>query len=122
MHWFLHGDLEEDVYMEIPQALVSQVEPTMLIKEGLIWTKASLLAWFVIFTKAMVCLGYKQSQGDHTLPFKHSQGEKLTVLLVYVDDIIVTGHDLTETQLLNKELAKKFGNCGDLDIFISENV
>ncbi|KAG6505476.1 hypothetical protein ZIOFF_037832 [Zingiber officinale] len=35
-------------------------------------------------------LGYNQSQGDHTLFVKHSTAKKVTALLVYVDDIIVT--------------------------------
>ena len=37
--------------------------------------------------------GYKQSQGDHTLFIKHSATGGVTALLVYVDDIIVTGND-----------------------------
>ncbi|RDX91925.1 putative mitochondrial protein, partial [Mucuna pruriens] len=49
--------------------------------------KKCLIAWRF---KGKVCLGYKQSQGDHTFFFKHPQGGKLIILLVYVDDIIVT--------------------------------
>ena len=53
-------------------------------------------AWFDRFTQAMVSLGYKLSQGDHTLFIKHSQDDKLTLLLVYVDDIIIAGDDELE--------------------------
>jgi len=60
------------------------------------------------FTKAMMCLFYKQSQGDHTLFFKHSQWGKLTVLLIYVDNIIVIGDDLTERQFLKEKLSIEF--------------
>jgi hypothetical protein len=89
---FLHGDLEEEVYMETPPGfgLTSETNKVCRLKKALYGLKQSPRAWFGRFTKAMVCLGYKQSQGDHTLFFKHSQGGKLTVLLVYVDDIIVT--------------------------------
>ena len=41
----------------------------------------------VLGLEAMVYLGYPQSQGDHTLFIKHSHNGKLTLLLVYVDDI-----------------------------------
>src|ERR1044072_6980854 len=58
------------------------------LRKALYGLKQSPRAWFGRFTKAMVCLGYKQSQGDHTLFFKHSRGGKLTVLLVYVDDLL----------------------------------
>ena len=38
-------------------------------------------------------MGYNQSRGDHTLFIKHSREDKVTALLVYVDDIIVTEND-----------------------------
>jgi len=44
--------------------------------------------------------GYKQSQGDQTLFTKHSGKEGVTVLLVYVDDIIVTSNDEKEMKEL----------------------
>ena len=53
-------------------------------------------------------MGYRQSQGDHTLFIKHSSLGGLTTLLVYVDDIIVTGNDDKERQVLNQCLAKEF--------------
>ena len=56
----------------------------------------------------MITMGYRQSQGDHTLFIKHSSSGKLTALLVYVDDIIVTGNDDKERQVLNQCLAKEF--------------
>lgn len=42
----------------------------------------------------MLNVGYKQSQGDQTLFAKHSALGIVTALLVYEDDIIVTGDDL----------------------------
>ena len=37
-------------------------------------------------------MGYKQVQPDYTLFYKHKDG-KITALIVYVDDIILTGDD-----------------------------
>jgi len=50
----------------------------------------------------MECLGYKQSQSDHTLFLKHSQGGKLNVFFVYVDDIVVTEDELTKDNYSNR--------------------
>ena len=58
--------------------------------------KQSLKAWFGRFAKVIKESGYKQSQGDNTLFIKHSIAEGVTVFLVYVDDIIVTGNDERE--------------------------
>ncbi|XP_059654522.1 secreted RxLR effector protein 161-like [Cornus florida] len=52
----------------------------------------------------MVSMGCKQSQGDHALFVKHSASGRVTVLLVYVDDIIVTGDDLEGMESLKKQL------------------
>ena len=45
---------------------------------------------------------------DHTLFIKKSGNGKITILIVYVDDIIVTGDDLEEIGKLKKQLAKEF--------------
>ena len=78
------------------------------LKMALYGFKQSPRAWFGRFAQAMVSLGYKQSQGDHTPFIKHSQDGKLTLLLVYVDDIIIAGDDELEKQTLRERLATQF--------------
>ena len=39
--------------------------------------------------------GYKQSNSYHTLFLKHS-GDKITALIIYVDDMVVVGDDYDE--------------------------
>ncbi|RDX78941.1 hypothetical protein CR513_40699, partial [Mucuna pruriens] len=84
---FLHGNLEEEVYMEIP------------LKKALYGLKQSPQAWFGRFA---------QSQGDHTLFIKHSPNGKLTFLLVYVDDMIIIGDDEIEKLNMKEKLATQF--------------
>ena len=52
-------------------------------------------------------MNYKQSNADHTLFYKRD-GDKLTVLIVYVDDIIITGNHKDEIKKLKKQLAQEF--------------
>ena len=52
--------------------------------------------------------GFRQSQADHTLFVKHSLQGKITALIVYVDDIVLTGDDLEEMQRLMEYMAKEF--------------
>ena len=42
---------------------------------------------------------YKQSNSDHTLFIKHKEG-KVTALIVYVDDMVLTGDDPCEMKAL----------------------
>ncbi|XP_050160289.1 uncharacterized mitochondrial protein AtMg00810-like [Malus sylvestris] len=51
--------------------------------------------------------GFKQTQADHTLFLKHNR-RKLTTLILYVDDMVITGNDVEEIQKLQKYLAKEF--------------
>ena len=56
----------------------------------------------------MKMLGFLQAQGDHTLFYKRSSSGGVTILLVYVDDMIVTGNDLLGIDQLQDQLKKEF--------------
>ena len=107
---FLHGDLEEEVYMETHASFTIdfKINGVCKLKKALYGLKQSPRAWFGRFTAAMKKMEFKQSQGDHTLFIKKSRNGKITILIVYVDDIIVTGDDLEEIEKLKKQLAKEF--------------
>ena len=55
----------------------------------------------------MKFMGYKQSNSDHTLFLKFNK-EGITTLIVYVDDMIVTGNDPEEKKGLQSLLAREF--------------
>ena len=56
----------------------------------------------------MKTLGYKQYNGDNTLFFQHSTFGGVTILIVYVDDIIIISTDKGATAKLEKHLAQQF--------------
>ena len=106
---FLHGELEEEIYMSIPPRFGgSDGNKVCWLKKALYGLKQSPRARFGRFAKVMIAKGYKQSQGDHTLFIKHSISGGVTTLIVYVDDIIVTGNDEKEKNNLKQCLAKEF--------------
>ena len=106
---FLHGDLLEEVYMEIPPGFSSQETKGKVcrLKKSLYGLKQSPRAWFGKFRKELRLLGYKQSNADHTLFFKHYNG-KIVILIVYVDDIVITGNDDKGISNLKKMLSRSF--------------
>ena len=91
---FLNYDLEEEVYMELPPGFdVARTDGKVCkLKKSFYGLKQSPRAWFNRFTKTIKQMGYKQAQTDHTVFYKHKDG-KIIVLLVYVNDIILTGDD-----------------------------
>jgi hypothetical protein len=64
-------------------------------------------------------MGYKQCNGDHTVFYRHT-GCRITILAVYVDDIIITGDDEPEIKHLKENLNKEFEvkDLGQLRYFL----
>ncbi|CAN1790917.1 Retrovirus-related Pol polyprotein from transposon RE1 [Linum perenne] len=106
---FLNGDLLEEVYMNVPAGMNQEKSGVVCkLNKALYGLKQSPRAWFERFSTAVKSGGYKQCQTDHTLFVKHSASGKLAILIVYVDDIIITGNDEDEIKQLKKRLATEF--------------
>jgi len=122
---FLHGDLQEEVYMEIPPGFSKDViaEKVCRLKKSLYGLKQSPRAWFDRFRCALCGMGYKQCNGDHTVFYRHS-GRRIAILAVYVDDIIITGDDEVEVKRLKENLSKEFEvkDLGQLRYFLGIEV
>ena len=122
---FLHGDLSNEVYMEAPPGFshgFGKGEGCRL-KKALYGLKQSPRAWFERFTMAMKKFGYKQSNADHTL-FLKRRGMRVTCLIIYVDDMIITGDDKKEIEQLKSKLFKEFEmkDLGSLKYFLGIEV
>ena len=93
------------------------------LKKALYGLKQSPQAWFGRLSTFMRKLRYKQSDADHTLFIKQKLG-KVTALIVYVDDMVVTGNDPSEITALQKELATEFKlkDLGNLRYFLGIEV
>ena len=97
------------MYMTLPLGFSKRGEENKVckLKKSLYGLKQSPRAWFNRFTKVIKGEGYCQGQSDHTMFFKQRNGKK-TILIVYVDDIILTGDDIEEMGRLKKVLATEF--------------
>ena len=122
---FLHGDLEEEIYMEIPPGYSHSGSQQLVCKleKALYGLKQSPRAWFGRFCSAMNKYGYTQSDSDHTL-FYRKRHEKIAVLIIYVDDMIITGDDQDEIDRLEKRLSEEFEmkDLGGLKYFLGIEV
>ncbi|EXB62181.1 hypothetical protein L484_017568 [Morus notabilis] len=94
------------------------------LRKSLYGLKQSPRAWFDKFTRVLKQDGYLQSQADHTLFFKHFTNGKITVLIVYVDDIVLTGNYEEEIRRLKLLLSKEFEikDLGHLRYFLGMEV
>ena len=78
------------------------------LKKALYGLKQSPRAWFEILLRVVKQYDYLQGHLDHTMFYKTTDEGKITILMVYVDDMILTGNDHVEIEALKKILAKEF--------------
>ncbi|BBH05152.1 transposable element gene [Prunus dulcis] len=100
---FLHGDLNEDVFMVQPPGFQDPSMPTHVCKlrKSLYGLKQAPRAWFDKLFQALLSLGFSQSSSDASLFVLHAP--TLVIVLIYVDDILVSGPDAT---ICNQVIAK----------------
>ena len=122
---FLHGKITEEVYMKAPLGFSSDYKQSKGCnpKKAFYGLKQCPRAWFGRFTTAMTKFGYKQSNSDHTLFLKKQKG-RITCLIIYIDDMIITGDDKDEINTLKKQLSSEFEmkDLGQLKYFLGIEV
>ena len=113
---FLHGDLEEEVYMEQPPGFVAQGESSCLVcrlLRSLYGLEQSPRAWFGKFSIVIHEFGMTRSGSDHSVFYRHSAPGRCIYLVVYVDDIVITGNDQDGIIDLKQHLFKHFQTKDD---------
>lgn len=106
---FLHGELLEDVYMTIPQGVVSP-GPNKACKllKSLYGLKQSNRKWYERLSTLLLQLGFTQAHGDHSL-FVRCTHSSFSALLVYVDGIVLVGDSMHVFFEIKAALHQQFG-------------
>ncbi|XP_070022343.1 uncharacterized protein [Nicotiana sylvestris] len=126
---FLHGDLDEEVYMKLPQGLSiessSSGSATLVCKlqKSLYGLRQASRQWYAKLSQALYSRGYSHSLNDYSLLIKRTESCSV-FLAVYVVDIILTGDYLSEISALKSFLDAQFKikNLGLLSYFLGIKV
>ena len=121
---FLHGDLKEEIYMTIPPSLSSSSSSDVYkLKRSLYGLKQAPQAWFNKFCSTLLQFSFKQSAYDSSLFFCKTSLD-IVLLMVYVDDIVITGMDSTLITQLQHHLQASFHmkDLGPLTYFLGLEV
>ncbi|GKV14172.1 hypothetical protein SLEP1_g25082 [Rubroshorea leprosula] len=93
---FLNGDLEEEVYMKPPPELHHPPNKVCRLRRALYGLKQSPRAWYAKFSATVSEFGFTSSPHDIAL-FIGKTARGMVLLLLYVDDMIITGDDVVVT-------------------------
>ncbi|GJV84746.1 ribonuclease H-like domain-containing protein [Tanacetum coccineum] len=104
---FLYGDLSEDVYMTLPPGFDTYKSKVCKLNKSLYGLKQAPRKWNAKLTQALTEHGFVQSKFHYSLFTKNSDNVFI-ILLVYVDDIVVTGNNVNEIENFKQFLKSKF--------------
>lgn len=118
---FLHGALVEEVYMEQPQSFVNPTHPDFVCKlhKAIYGLKQAPRAWYTRLSTILLELGFTTSLVDTSL-FTYISGSIQIYMLIYVDDIILTGTHPALIQSLISRMQHEFPlkDLGPLSYFL----
>ncbi|GKE93809.1 retrovirus-related pol polyprotein from transposon TNT 1-94, partial [Tanacetum coccineum] len=103
---FLHGDLHEEVYMALPQGYIHNStipNPVYKLQKSLYGLKQANRQWFTKLTEFILHKGFTQSYADTSL-LTYNKNTNYLALVVYVDDILLTGNNLTLINYIKQQL------------------
>nr|XP_016513992.1 PREDICTED: uncharacterized mitochondrial protein AtMg00810-like [Nicotiana tabacum] len=117
---FLHGNLNEEVYMQVPPGLVID-KPGLVCKlnKSLYGLKQASRQWYAKLTEALCSRGYTHSMYDYSLFYKRNENTSIYVA-IYIDDVLLTGTDQQEIAQLKSFLYEQFKikDLGQLHYFL----
>jgi histone deacetylase 1/2 len=122
---FLHGRLKEPVLCQQPTGFVDaqQLDVVCLLDKSLYGLRQAPRAWFERFASFVIKLGFVATR-FYTSLFTLRRGHNVAYLLLYVDDIVLTGSSPAMLQRVVDRLRAEFAvkEMGELHFFLGIDV
>ena len=122
---FLNGDLQEQVFMMQPPGFEDSSCPTHVcrLQKALYGLKQAPRAWFHKLNSFLLQLGFQCSRVDASLFYFHSVYD-IIILLIYVDDILITSSNPPHVHHIISQLSSHFAlqDLGDISYFLGIEV
>ncbi|GJU63091.1 retrotransposon protein, putative, ty1-copia subclass [Tanacetum coccineum] len=106
---FLDGYLPEEVYMEQPKGFVNPKYPNRVckLKRSIYRLKQASRQWNKRFDDEIKKFGFTQNR-DEPCVYLKSSGSNVTLLILYVDDILIMGNNIPMLQDVKSYLGRCF--------------
>lgn len=107
---FLHGELNEDVYVEKPKGYEKKGSEHVVYKlhKALNGLKQAPRTWFSQIEAHFIGEGFQRCHSEQTLFTKRSREGKIIIVSVYVDDLIFIGDAKTMLSEFKNSMMREF--------------
>src|ERR1041385_13212 len=105
---FLHGELDEEIYMEQPEGFIEPDKEAFVckLKKSLYGLKQSPRQWYKRFDSFMILNDFKRSDFDSCVYIKFVDGSPI-YLLLYVDDMLISAKSKKQINALKAQLSSE---------------
>ena len=106
---FLHGELEEKIYMRQPERFIDKTFPqhVCLLKKSLYGLKQSPRQWYKRFDAFVLSIGFIRSEFDSCFYFTSLDDNPIYIML-YVDDMLLISKSVAKIDKLKCDLYSVF--------------
>jgi hypothetical protein len=124
---FLHGDLDEEIYMEQPIGFIvaGQEHKVCKLQKALYGLKQASRAWNLQFHGVLNELSFTQTYSDAGVYVYHLQeGGDSVIIILYVDDITILGNSIKKINALKKSLSSRYEmtDLGEIQSYLGVNI
>lgn len=122
---FLNADLQEEIYVEQPQGFTVSGREHFVYRlyKALYGLKQASRMWQKTLEEFLTSLGFSISSADPSM-FVHFTSGLVTLLVVYVDDIMMTGNNDKFMENFTRSIMERFTvrNCKSIEKFLGMNI
>jgi hypothetical protein len=123
---FLHGELNEDVFVDQPQGFIKRGEEHKVYKlrRALYGLKQAPRAWYSRIEGYFIKEGFEKCYCEHTLFVKTKDGGKILIVSLYVDDLIFIRNNEDMFERFKESMKKEFAmsDLGKMKYFLGVEV
>jgi len=123
---FLHGELNEDVYVEQPRGYEKKGSEHLVYKlhKALYGLKQAPRAWFSRIEGHFIVEGFQRCDSEQTQFTKKNQDGKIIIVSIYVDDLIFTSNDVVMISEFKNSMLREFdmSDLGKMRFFLGIEV
>ena len=104
---FIHREIHGEIYMWHPEDFIHYPSLVCRLKKSLYGLKQALWAWYAKMDNFLLSLGFERCKYDPNV-YLQNVSDLLQVIVLYVDDILITGSCIDDIGSIKSSLHTEF--------------